>query len=87
MSMASATMTFKLIITLQDTLMIVSTTASITDNNLADWDALRRSLFSDQLVADHGIAKAGNHTWVLGQVYTSLTIKTSVDIDRLRETR
>ena len=57
------------------------------DNNLADRDALRRSLLGDHLVADHGVAEAGNHTWVLGQVYTSLTIKTSIDIDRLRETR
>ena len=62
-------------------------TGSITDNNLADRNALRRSLLGDQLVADHGVAEAGNHTWVLGQVYTSLAIKTSVDIDRLRETR
>ena len=44
-------------------------------------------MFGDQLVANHGVAEAGNHTWVLGQVYTSLEVKTSVDIHRLRETR
>merc|ERR1719268_323433 len=44
----------------------------LSHHYLADWDALRRSLLGDQLVADHGVAEASNHTWVLGQVHTSL---------------
>merc|ERR1719357_2363761 len=44
----------------------------LSHHDLADWDALRRSLFGDQLVANHSVAEASNHTWVLGQVDTPL---------------
>merc|ERR1711962_1512634 len=47
--------------------------ASASSQNLSlDHILLTWESFGDQLVADHGVAEAGNHTWVLGQVYTSL---------------